>query len=231
MGGIPHWASSDELDHMTELFRPFMPGAVIIPCMRWNPETHQLRQVSRCRFDCTHDSIIYCMIARQEHWFGLKLERFRGVSTIRIFDVNPFTPGEWNAFVRQLSTMFGLENMAIRSEFTIVPRLEGMCGYLALFMMLQDAGCFVAPEYQASMLRIHNLPFAEESINLLNRALPLWHGTPASPDLCHFAMATRILFLEHLIMHGFYDDFTIAGGHGAGTTVSGSVGDANMLLQ
>jgi len=86
------------------------------------------------------------------------------------------------------------------TRMQLIPTLspEGMCGYLALFTILQDMQCMMIPDTEHVLLRLQLCDHAPAWIDIANQALEMGYGVSNLVALNTFAFATRLLFLECL---------------------------------
>ena len=208
----PDWAGSDELDLMMSFYRPFMSEAVILPCLSWDPINQVLAYISGVTFDHAFESIIYCIVARELHWFGVKIARHQGVTQCQVHDSVPFDNVEWNGFAQCMERFLQIPLGTLRIQFVPIVAIQGMCGFQALFMILQDVNSPTIPDVTSAILRLQHNHQASTMVHLANHAFDLWNNASTDVGLIRFAFATRVLFLESLVRGNRVETFRLAGG-------------------
>ena len=184
--GQPNWAGSDELDAMSALYQPFVGQCLILPCMQWDATTQAMHFVSGRGVTWDLRSLIYCMIACGSHWIGVKIVRQLGFAYGQVFAADNFAPDEWNSFVHSLTQFLQLPFGETRMQLVPTVAPEGMCGYFALFAILQDAQCMLIPDTEHVILRLQLCDHASVLIDIANHALEMWYGVSKSCCLEHF---------------------------------------------
>ena len=201
----PDWAASDELDRYLDLVRPFTSDT-LLPRLRWDQSTWQLSFASELNVDASFATVVYAIVMHQSHWFGMKIVRRAHGAQCAVYDDLPMEPTSWNAFLHQCAALLGIQPETFVAHFIPTRTPNGMCGYVALWCILQDCRALVTPDVEVLVLRFQNHPQAVLLVEIVNRAFE---------SFVSFANAVRVVFMTDLLRRQNPGPYCVASGRGA----------------